>query len=219
MTENRTPDDTAPFEDQEPLSPGARNILKVAERLFAERGFDAVSISHIARAADTSKANIFHHFRNKESLYLASIQAAFQRSTAALDAAASEDHEQAVERMRAFFTGYLTNLLKEPGSARLIQRELMEHGEERGKRLAEDVFSDTFSRVVNLVRDAQREGSVRPAVDPALLAFLLMAANIFFFESRSVLKHLPEAAFAGSPESYNEALFDLLANGFQRRSG
>jgi len=53
------------------FSSGEQAILEAAETLFAEKGFDAVSMSAIARLANTSKPNIYHHFKNKNELYLA----------------------------------------------------------------------------------------------------------------------------------------------------
>src|ERR1700686_180677 len=43
-------------------------ILKTAERLFAERGFNGVSVRELAGAASVNIASIGYHFRNKEGL-------------------------------------------------------------------------------------------------------------------------------------------------------
>ena len=43
-------------------------IAETARRLFAERGFDHVSIAEIARQADVSETTVFNHFRTKEDL-------------------------------------------------------------------------------------------------------------------------------------------------------
>ncbi|HBE91853.1 MAG TPA: TetR/AcrR family transcriptional regulator, partial [Gammaproteobacteria bacterium] len=49
--------------------PGETAILDAATRLFAERGFDGVSMRQVSEAAGVSKANIYHHFESKEALY------------------------------------------------------------------------------------------------------------------------------------------------------
>jgi AcrR family transcriptional regulator len=57
--------------DKNTASDGRRRILESASVLFAERGFRGVSISDVAEAAGLVKSAIYHHFENKEALYLA----------------------------------------------------------------------------------------------------------------------------------------------------
>jgi AcrR family transcriptional regulator len=47
-----------------------RHISDVATRLFAQRGFDAVTVEEVARAADVSKMTVFNYFPRKEDLVL-----------------------------------------------------------------------------------------------------------------------------------------------------
>lgn len=47
-----------------------RRIAEVALRLFAERGFDAVTVNEIAEAAEVAKVTLFKYFPTKESLVL-----------------------------------------------------------------------------------------------------------------------------------------------------
>jgi AcrR family transcriptional regulator len=45
------------------------HIAEVAARLFAERGFDAVSVAEIARAAEVAENTVFNYFPTKEDLF------------------------------------------------------------------------------------------------------------------------------------------------------
>jgi AcrR family transcriptional regulator len=45
-----------------------REIADAAWRLFAERGFDQVPVSEVARAAEVSEATVFNYFGTKEDL-------------------------------------------------------------------------------------------------------------------------------------------------------
>ncbi len=50
---------------------GRERILDHARALFLERGFVDVSMREIAEAAEVRKATIYHHFRDKEALFIA----------------------------------------------------------------------------------------------------------------------------------------------------
>ena len=64
-TRARTTEKPSTHDDED----GTRDrILRTAERLFAERGFNGVSIRELAAAAQVNIASVGYHFSNKEGL-------------------------------------------------------------------------------------------------------------------------------------------------------
>ncbi len=49
-------------------------IADTARRLFAERGFEAVPVSEIAREAEVSEATVFNYFPTKEDLFYSRLE-------------------------------------------------------------------------------------------------------------------------------------------------
>jgi len=199
--------------DKKKINPsGEHAILEAAEILFAERGFDAVSMSAIARLANTSKPNIYHHFENKNELYLAVMKTAVKRSSALLDEL--EDAPGTFsQHLSDFSAGQLNNILTHNHSTQFILRETLSGDTRRGQEIAKHVVGEIFSQLVAMVHQGQRENEFRNDVDPALAAFMVVAANMFFFQATPILKHIPEAHFTDDAETFSNGIMNILFNG------
>lgn len=55
-----------------------QQILNAALKLFSHRGYGATSVQDIAEAAGVSKGNVYHHFRDKESIFRALLDRYFE---------------------------------------------------------------------------------------------------------------------------------------------
>jgi AcrR family transcriptional regulator len=64
-------------------------ITSTAWRLFAERGFDRVSVAEVARAAQVSEATVFNYFPTKEDLFYSGLEAFGERLINAVTARAA----------------------------------------------------------------------------------------------------------------------------------
>jgi TetR/AcrR family transcriptional regulator len=183
-------------------------ILEAAAELFATHGFEGTSMSAIAERAEVSKANIFHHFSSKKELYLAVVRAACRESER-LDHLDDRGAPFA-RRLADFAAAMLADMLRKKRIHQIITRELVMHGEQIGKDLAEKVFGDNFARFVSILRAGQARGELRADVDPAMVATALIGANVFFFQSQGVLRHLRDVDFADDPERYARQMVELL---------
>jgi AcrR family transcriptional regulator len=61
-----------------------RLIADTARGLFAERGFDAVTVADVARAADVAEKTVFNYFPTKEDLFYSDMEAFEERLLAAI---------------------------------------------------------------------------------------------------------------------------------------
>jgi AcrR family transcriptional regulator len=52
-----------------------RRITETAQQLFGERGFDAVTVAQVARAAEVAEATLFNYFPTKEDLFYSGLEA------------------------------------------------------------------------------------------------------------------------------------------------
>jgi len=193
-------------------SRAVQRILKAAETLFSDHGYDGASINAIAKRAGVSKANVFHHFPTKNALYLAVLSHCCSRGDELVQALDRSDGD-VVERLRTFARAHLEFVLKQDHISRLIARELLKNRPKRAEELAQQIFGRNFERIVAVLRDAQTRGEIRREIDPAAVAVLLIAADVFYFQSRAVLRHLPRAEFSHVPERYTDTLLDIIFHG------
>ena len=72
-------------------------IADTARRLFAERGFEGVTVAEIARAADVAEATVFNYFPTKEDLFYSRLEAFEEELLAAV-----RDREPGTSVLAAF---------------------------------------------------------------------------------------------------------------------
>lgn len=65
-------------------------ILREARQLFTAHGFAAVSMQQIADAATINKATLYHHFRDKEDLFVSMMEGELSRMGAGLASVIAE---------------------------------------------------------------------------------------------------------------------------------
>jgi AcrR family transcriptional regulator len=147
----------------------AASLLEVAVQVFNERGYDGTSMEHLARAAGISKSSFYHHVEGKEAL----LAAACDRALSALAAIHDEPESnsgRAIDRLEHVLRRTTEALMDELPYVTLLLRVRGNTDIERAalnRRRA-------FDRVVaDLVKQAERDGDIRPDVDPAVTARLL----------------------------------------------
>ncbi len=119
-------ENSAPPPEPEAVSTRER-ILEVAETLFAERGFAAVSVRDIAAGVGLNQASLYNHFPSKQALYEAVLEgglAPIQRIIA--EAARGVESEPAGDR---FLVALLDHLCARPHLPKLLQREVLDDDE------------------------------------------------------------------------------------------
>jgi AcrR family transcriptional regulator len=111
----------------EQAKPRKEEILEVATRLFAERGYEGTSMNDVAERVGMRKASLFYHFATKDALYEAVLDRLVASLQAALEAiyVSSGTYE---DRLDAVTETVVTVLSSHPYAARLLLREAMDWG-------------------------------------------------------------------------------------------
>ena len=199
-----------------PVAGKATHILDTAEQLFGRHGFEGVSMSTLAKAAGVSKANIFHHFKSKEELYMTVLHRARKRFVSQLLSEAN-GHLDARQRIHTLTHTYLKQILANEPLVRLLMRELMEE-QRTGKKLSERLFADNVTALHELLRDAQNLGELRAGFNPGMAMLIIAAVSILYIQGREFMRHLPGMAWTDDPDNVADALWDILWHGIAPRT-
>ena len=121
-------------------------MLEVAARLFASKGFKAVSTREIARTCGVTMSGLYHHFGSKRGLYVRAHMQEFGRSSARLEAAIRTG-ATAEERL-ASFAVELCRVLSEPGPLfKMVARHWLEGDPDIVRYLAQATVPAQFGQV------------------------------------------------------------------------
>lgn len=189
-------------------------IFDAAERLFAQHGFDGVSIHDVACAAGVSKANVFHHTASKSELYDRILQAACAAFTQRYEdlARVQGSFEQRVVSLIAW---HAQHLREHPDAARLILRELTMVADATEASPANRCIGANLDRVQRLLEDGS--GATRK-VDMAFVARVLLAVNWFRFQTQHLEDRVQSHRVRLSDREFAQQWADLLLHGLLRES-
>ena len=144
-------------------------VLEAAVEVFNERGYDGASMEDLSKRLGIAKSAIYHHVSGKEELLRMALDRALDGWSEAAEQARELD-APAIVRLEMLVRGtvavlesrlpYVTLLLRVRGNTDVERAALARRR--------------SFDRLVaSLVEEAERDGDVRPDVDPKVTARLL----------------------------------------------
>ena len=168
------------------MSARKEEILAIATRLFAERGYEGASMGDLAEQVGLRKASLFHHYASKDDLYSAVLERLVSELGRLVLASALAPGPFA-ERLDRLSDAIFDAMIAEPCGARLLIREMMDWGP----------FAQTqFEAIAKPVLDAsqaflesgQAEGVARKQ-DARQLILTLTGLHLLPFAIGNLIQH------------------------------
>lgn len=102
------------------------SIIKVAKRLFAQSGFNGVSIGEIVKEVGVSPAILYRHFESKDTLYIAVLQEFSATRESYIDAVIADDNgfEKVLRGMTSVF---VTSIINHPDVLKMEMHSQLEN--------------------------------------------------------------------------------------------
>ncbi|HEX4882826.1 MAG TPA: TetR/AcrR family transcriptional regulator [Casimicrobiaceae bacterium] len=162
-------------------------ILAAAIDEFAAHGLGGARVDRIAARAKANKRMLYYYFGAKEALYLAALEAAYERirgEEQQLDLAHLPP-EQALRELVAFTWRYF---LAHPEFMSLLNTENLYRARHlKRSRKIRALHSPLVSTLSSLLERGARDGVFRPGVDPVQLYVSIAALGYFYLSNSHTL--------------------------------
>ncbi len=173
-------------------------IISIAERLFSEAGYDAISMDQVAGACGITKRTLYQYFPAKEDLYLAVTLKSFREMYRYLESAVDES-QSGGERLRQVCLTWYSYFREFPANFRFISDWSHVIGKSRNGEASlaqvHDYNRKMFNNLGGLIRLGMADGSLRPdlSVESTVGSLVFLITGFF-------------AQYAISGESYTRFL-------------
>lgn len=148
-------------------------ILHAAIECFGAFGFEGTSTRAVAERAGISHTLILYHFGSKEELWIAMMENALGAYTAGVkDILDTGDDQPAAETLKRFIDKFVRLSAAQPQIHRIMTME----GNQETARLQwviDHYLRDHFTRIRDLIKRGQAEGSVRDCDAARLYYFII----------------------------------------------
>ena len=174
-------------------------ILHAALTVFARKGYHKALVDDIVRASRTSKGAVYHHFPNKEALFLALVDDFAARLAQAVADAIARSHG-ALGKVEAALTAGLETFAGNRELARILLLEAVSLGAAYEAKRAE--IHERFAALIQgYLDEAAAEGSIPPLDTRVATLAWLGAVNevVIQWLSRGTPDLLSEAVPALTP--------------------
>ena len=195
-----------------PLTPKSKEeILAIAIPLFSGSGYSGVSMRILAKKVGVSAAALYHHFPDKQTLYLAAMAQAFEDKGDSLENILGSNATPE-KRLAQFISRFCELVYQDNDFSMLIQREMMDGDESRLQLLATEVYHDLFQGVTGLCQELNSQ------YDPYLLAISIVGLVMYHFQTAAIRPYLPHSKEQHSdPQVVAHHVTQLVLQGLNTR--
>jgi AcrR family transcriptional regulator len=209
-----------------PAAPAVRDadrtrseILEVATREFADKGYSGARVDEIAAKIRTTKRMIYYYFGSKEQLYLAALERAYG-VIRELEAQLDVEHLDPVQALRQLATLTFDHHEAHPDFIRLVSIENIHRAEHLARSEILAGLAEPALAVLGRILDRGRaDGRFRDDVDPLDVHMLISAFCVFRIANRYTFNAIfnRDMLDPSRREHYREMLAEIVLRHVRRK--
>jgi len=187
-------------------------ILEVAEKLFAERGFDGTSIRNIAKEAKINIAMVSYYFGSKERLLESLI---FYRTSDFKDQLGnlSQEDLDPAAKINKLIELYISRINRNKGIYRILYFELPTKERQEKLQAFAELKKENLKTLENIIKEGQEKGIFRKDIIIPLITSTIMGTFFHFYMNRPFFENLLNL---NTEESYNNYIKNDLTKHIQQ---
>ncbi|GJM06541.1 MAG: hypothetical protein DHS20C10_02750 [marine bacterium B5-7] len=178
------------------------SILKAAKTLFVRHGYAGTSMANVASLAKVNRSLIFHHFKNKLTLWKATKQYMVDKQKHCpaplppIDLPIELFIHQMIKNLLAYYK-------KNPALLRMVHWQQLEAINNKKEKLA---FSSGIDSWIDAIKHYQNSGGINSKLKPAHVATFILSVT-------SSYALTPNPLLVNDEEAYIDFCIQQLING------
>ncbi len=150
-----------------------RQLLQVAKKLFAEKGYKMTTTANIAKAAKVTEPILYRHFKSKKNLFLEVINE-IRRETLDQWRKMAEESDNPLEALRMIARSFQAAKQTHGLEYRVTHRALAEVNDREIAEMLRAFYSDEAECFTEIIEKGQRVGQFRADVNPEMAAWSMI---------------------------------------------
>lgn len=176
-------------------------ILQVAERLFAEKGFDGTSIRNISKEAGINIAMVSYYFGSKEKMLEALIFSRTSDLKIQLENILKEESEP-MDKLNKLIELYLVRVDKNRCIYKIVHSESANVKRALSLKAFTDVKKRNLESLKMIIAQGQEKGIFRSDVNVALIPATIFGTYFQFHTGRELYEQIFDLKTDGDFENY-----------------
>jgi AcrR family transcriptional regulator len=160
-------------------SPTRARILRVAGRLFAQKGYHGTSMRDLASAMNLTQGSLYNHVAGKEELLFAIMGGIADEYVAGIETIADSDNPPS-DKLRAVIRGHLQIAAENLQASTVFLHEWKFLGDEHRAQIQDK--RDRYERALrSILAEGVEQGDFRP-LDLKFAALMILSALNWFYQ-------------------------------------
>ena len=163
-----------------------QDVLEAAATLFADYGFDAISVRDIAEKAGIRSASVYRHFPSKQDLFDAVLHWVCDNLSGSREGLLHSDMSSE-QKLKGFVYATFNDHESRPIHRKILQRALIDEHQDVLETLVHRIYADQHYKIVDMIR------AVDPSADPYFALYSILALSLGYIHMRplqQIIRHL-----------------------------